>query len=57
VAVQVPAIPTGPVLYRPVTAVPPVAPVKSEPSEGADGGVKLRASQPPGVGSLLDAEA
>jgi hypothetical protein len=57
VAVQVPAIPTGPVLYRPVTAVPPVAPVKSEPSDGADGGAKLRASQPPGVGSLLDAEA
>jgi hypothetical protein len=56
-AVQVSEIPTGPVLYRPVTPLAPVAPVKPQPSDDADAGAKLRATQPPGVGNLLDLEA
>jgi hypothetical protein len=53
---QVSAIPTGPSYYQPVTAVPPVAPVKTRPTDGGDAGAKLRAAQPPGIGSLLDIE-
>ena len=54
---QIAAIPTGPTFYQPVTAVPPVAPVKGQAAEGGDAGQKLRAAQPPGVGGLLDIEA
>jgi hypothetical protein len=54
---QVSAIPTGPTYYQPVTPVPPVAPVKPQPTDGAEAGQKLRAAQPPGIGSLLDIEA
>jgi hypothetical protein len=54
---QVAAIPTGPSYYQPITAVPPVAPVKASPTDAADAGQKLRAAQPAGIGSLLDIEA
>jgi hypothetical protein len=54
---QVSAIPTGPTYYQPVTAVPPVAPVVTRPSDGDDAGQKLRAAQPAGIGSLLNMEA
>ena len=54
---QVSAIPTGPTYYQPVTAVPPVAPVKGQAGGSQDGGDKLRAAQPAGVGTLLDIEA
>ena len=54
---QIPAIPTGPTYYQPVTPVPPVAPVVGRPSGADDAGAKLRAAQPAGVGSLLDMEA
>lgn len=54
---QVSAIPTGPTYYRPVTAVPPVAPVKGEDGDAQAVGQKLRAAAPPGIGALLDIEA
>jgi hypothetical protein len=54
---QVAAIPTGPSYYQPITAVPPVGPVKGQPSDGGDAGQTLRAAQPAGIGSLLDIEA
>jgi hypothetical protein len=56
---QIAAIPTGPTYYQPVSAVPPVTPVKGKPSDGdADGGAqKVRAAPPAGVGALLDIEA
>ena len=54
---QIAAIPTGPTYYQPVTAVPPVAAVKTRPTDGDEAGAKLRAAQPAGIGSLLDMEA
>ena len=54
---QVAAIPTGPSYYQPIAPVPPVAPVKVSPTDGAEAGQKLRAAQPAGIGSLLDIEA
>ena len=56
---QISALPTGPTYYQPVSAVPPVAPVKSQDNDGdADNGApKLRATPPSGVGTLLDIEA
>jgi hypothetical protein len=54
---HVAAIPTGPAYCRPITPVPPVGPVKGQPSDGDDAGQKLRAAQPAGIGSLLDIEA
>ncbi|HXA38604.1 MAG TPA: hypothetical protein VNW53_06355 [Phenylobacterium sp.] len=56
---QVAAIPTGPTYYQPVSAVPPVAPVKGQPSDGSDGGAsqKVRPTPPSGVGTLLDIQA
>jgi hypothetical protein len=54
---QISAIPTGPTYYQPVTAVPPVPPVVSRPSDGDEAGARLRATQPAGIGSLLDIEA
>jgi hypothetical protein len=54
---QVSAIPTGPVYYQPIAAVPPVAPVVGTSSDAQAAGEKLRAATPPGVGRLLDIEA
>ncbi|HZZ31482.1 MAG TPA: hypothetical protein VFE10_05760 [Phenylobacterium sp.] len=53
---QIAAIPTGPTYYQPVSAVPPVAPVKSQASgESTDGGGgKVLSTPPSGVGTLLD---
>jgi hypothetical protein len=53
---QVAAIPTGPTYYQPVSAVPPVAPVKSRASDGSTdgGGQKVLSTPPSGVGTLLD---
>jgi hypothetical protein len=53
---QISAIPSGPTYYRPVTAVPPVPPVKGEAAD-RDVDARLRAVQPAGIGSLLDIEA
>ncbi len=50
---QVSPIPTGPTWYQPITAVPPVTPVKDRGAD-AEGTDKLRAAPPPGLGSLLD---
>jgi hypothetical protein len=52
---QVAAIPTGPTWYQPITAVPPVAPVKGQAAGSDD--QKMRAAPPPGLGALLDIEA
>jgi hypothetical protein len=56
---QVAAIPTGPTYYQPVSAVPPVMPVKGPAQEtDADGNAqKLRSTPPAGVGTLLDITA
>jgi hypothetical protein len=56
---QIAAIPTGPTYYQPVSAVPPVAPVKGQAQEtDADGNTqKLRSTPPAGVGALLDITA
>jgi hypothetical protein len=53
---QIAAIPTGPTYYQPVSAVPPVAPVKTQTQEtDADGNAqKVRPTPPAGVGTLLD---
>ncbi|WP_372781790.1 hypothetical protein [Phenylobacterium sp.] len=58
---QLSALPIGPVYYQPVTPVPPVARVPGRAGEvdgdGDDGGQKLRAAPPPGLGAQLDIEA
>jgi hypothetical protein len=56
---QVAAIPTGPTYYQPVSAVPPVMPVKGKAQEtDADGNAqKVRPTPPAGVGTLLDMTA
>lgn len=54
---QIAAIPTGPSVYQPITAVPPVAPVVGKAGESGESGEKVRAASPPGLGSLLDIEA
>jgi hypothetical protein len=56
---QVAAIPTGPTYYQPVSAVPPVMPVKGQAQEtDADGNTqKVRPTPPAGVGTLLDMTA
>ena len=54
---QISAIPSGPTYYQPIAAVPAVAPVVGRPDEGEEAGQKLRATQPAGIGNLLDIEA
>ena len=52
---QVSQVPTV-VAYTPVQPVKPVAPVKRD-DDGAAAGDKVKSSNPPGVGTLLDIKA